>query len=192
MSPPPGSLIENMYGNTNLECKYLCIVRWFFMINQLNDLFFYFLSLITERALEENTSRQVRNSNTITIQQGPSLRHDPGDLVVIYNRVPKTGSTSFTGIAYDLCSTNKYNVIHINTTRNTHTMSIADQVSSFLCVRTKDVKKENLSFTPFCHYMHVLILLCGNDTVITIYFVWDGFGSTCNWPPYVIFKRLAV
>ncbi len=91
-------------------------------------LFFFYL-VLTERALEENTSRQVRNSNTITIQQGPSLRHDPADLVVIYNRVPKTGSTSFTGIAYDLCSVNKYNVIHINTTRNIHTMSIPDQVS---------------------------------------------------------------
>ena len=51
------------------------------------------------------------------------------DRVVIYNRVPKTGSTSFAGIAYDLCARNGYHVIHVNSSKNSHVMSLPDQVS---------------------------------------------------------------
>ncbi|XP_050715686.1 heparan sulfate 2-O-sulfotransferase 1-like isoform X2 [Eriocheir sinensis] len=53
---------------------------------------------------------------------------DLDSLVVIYNRVPKTGSTSFIGLAYDLCARNKFNVIHMNTTKNTPTLSLTDQM----------------------------------------------------------------
>ncbi|KAL0603938.1 Heparan sulfate 2-O-sulfotransferase 1, partial [Plecturocebus cupreus] len=49
------------------------------------------------------------------------------DMVIIYNRVPKTASTSFTNIAYDLCAKNKYHVLHINTTKNNPVMSLQDQ-----------------------------------------------------------------
>ena len=52
------------------------------------------------------------------------------DMVIIYNRVPKTASTSFTNIAYDLCAKNKYHVLHINTTKNNPVMSLQDQVNS--------------------------------------------------------------
>lgn len=49
------------------------------------------------------------------------------DTVIIYNRVPKTGSTSFVGVAYDLCKRNQYKVIHINITSNMHVMSLSNQ-----------------------------------------------------------------
>lgn len=50
------------------------------------------------------------------------------DTVVLYNRVPKTGSTSFVGVAYDLCKKSQYHVLHVNVTGNGHVLSITNQV----------------------------------------------------------------
>jgi hypothetical protein len=50
------------------------------------------------------------------------------NLVVVYNRVPKTGSTSFVGVAYDLCKKNGFHVLHINITGNMHALSLKNQV----------------------------------------------------------------
>ena len=51
-------------------------------------------------------------------------------MVIIYNRVPKTGSTSFVGIAYELYAKNSFHVLHFNVSRNKHVLSIADQVNT--------------------------------------------------------------
>ena len=48
--------------------------------------------------------------------------------MVIYNRVPKTGSTSFVGIAYELYAKNSFHVLHLNVSKNKHVLSVADQV----------------------------------------------------------------
>lgn len=50
--------------------------------------------------------------------------------IVVYNRVPKTGSTAFTHLLYDLAKVNEIYVIHVNTTvpkQNAAIMSIQDQ-----------------------------------------------------------------
>ncbi|CAG5048311.1 unnamed protein product [Parnassius apollo] len=54
-------------------------------------------------------------------------KDDNDDLIVIYNRVPKTGSTSFVGVAYDLCKKNHFKVLHINITANMHVLSLSNQ-----------------------------------------------------------------
>lgn len=51
------------------------------------------------------------------------------DITIIYNRVPKTGSTSFVGVVYDLCKKNKFHTLHINITNNMHTLTLFNQVS---------------------------------------------------------------
>ncbi|XP_058791827.1 heparin sulfate O-sulfotransferase-like [Phymastichus coffea] len=50
------------------------------------------------------------------------------DYVVMYNRIPKTGSTSFVGVVYDLCKKNKYHALHINITNNLHTLTLPNQI----------------------------------------------------------------
>ena len=60
------------------------------------------------------------------LQDGLEFGDD--DTVVIYNRVPKTGSTTLAGIMYNLCSTNKYYVIHIGMFHSAKTIALSDQV----------------------------------------------------------------
>ncbi|XP_075212007.1 heparan sulfate 2-O-sulfotransferase [Lycorma delicatula] len=66
------------------------------------------------------------------------------DTVIIYNRVPKTASTSFVNIAYDLCKRNGFNVLHLNITGNFHVMSLADQARFVWNVTRWEAKKPGL------------------------------------------------
>lgn len=50
------------------------------------------------------------------------------NIVVIYNRVPKTASTSFVNLTYDLCKPNHFHVLHINVTGNNHVLSLSNQM----------------------------------------------------------------
>lgn len=50
------------------------------------------------------------------------------NIIVLYNRVPKTASTSFVGVAYDLCKRNNFHVLHVNITANSHMLSLENQL----------------------------------------------------------------
>lgn len=78
---------------------------------------------------------QLRQSPASSLTAGNSLipldnYDDDEEMVVLYNRVPKTGSTSFVNIAYDLCKRNRFHVLHINITANSHVLSLPNQVST--------------------------------------------------------------
>ena len=77
-------------------------------------------------ARHELAAVEQRHSESARREISPLSEND--DTVVIYNRVPKTASTSFTNIAYDLCGKNHFHVLHINTTKNNPVMSLQDQV----------------------------------------------------------------
>ena len=55
------------------------------------------------------------------------------DYLIIYNRVPKTGSTTFANIVYSLCGRRHFNVIYVRAEKNAHIYSIVDQVSLYRC-----------------------------------------------------------
>uniref|UniRef100_A0A8D0P3T8 Heparan sulfate 2-O-sulfotransferase 1 n=1 Tax=Sus scrofa TaxID=9823 RepID=A0A8D0P3T8_PIG len=81
-----------------------------------------------ERAIARHEVREIEQRHTMDGPRQEAALDEEEDLVIIYNRVPKTASTSFTNIAYDLCAKNKYHVLHINTTKNNPVMSLQDQV----------------------------------------------------------------
>lgn len=88
-----------------------------------------YLSSLTERAIARHEVREIEQRHTVDGPRQDVTLDEEDDVVIIYNRVPKTASTSFTNIAYDLCAKNKYHVLHINTTKNNPVMSLQDQVS---------------------------------------------------------------
>lgn len=81
-----------------------------------------------ERAFARHEVRESEQRHTLDGPRQDAALDEEEDMVIIYNRVPKTASTSFTNIAYDLCAKNKYHVLHINTTKNNPVMSLQDQV----------------------------------------------------------------
>ncbi|XP_009272520.1 PREDICTED: heparan sulfate 2-O-sulfotransferase 1 [Aptenodytes forsteri] len=81
-----------------------------------------------KRAIARHEVREIEQRHTVDGPRQDVTLDEEDDVVIIYNRVPKTASTSFTNIAYDLCAKNKYHVLHINTTKNNPVMSLQDQV----------------------------------------------------------------
>nr|XP_039259059.1 heparan sulfate 2-O-sulfotransferase 1-like [Styela clava] len=88
---------------------------------------------ILELQLLKVKSNGIYSSKTVvrdfakTSEEEKHTFMDDSSTVVLYNRVPKTGSTTFTNFVYDSCKRNGIYVLHINTTKNSHIMSVQDQ-----------------------------------------------------------------
>lgn len=77
----------------------------------------------------EHKDKETDALQSINTKTNDNLNSFDENLIVIYNRVPKTGSTSFINLAYDLCKKNHFYVLHINITSNMHVLSLDNQVS---------------------------------------------------------------
>lgn len=104
-------------------------------------MFFFCACIELTIARHEVAEVEQRHSEDAGRESGSRAERD--DAVVIYNRVPKTASTSFTNIAYDLCGKNGFHVLHINTTKNNPVMSLQDQVSSGDTAMSKHYSKRS-------------------------------------------------
>lgn len=78
--------------------------------------------------LESNDLPSSDNFDAALLKSHEPIESFDENLIVIYNRVPKTGSTSFINLAYDLCKKNHFYVLHINITANMHVLSLENQV----------------------------------------------------------------
>ncbi|XP_010117105.1 PREDICTED: heparan sulfate 2-O-sulfotransferase 1-like, partial [Chlamydotis macqueenii] len=113
-----------VYGHSTENCTLRLWYRLQLALLANADFFEY---IIKERAIARHEVREIEQRHTVDGPRQEVTLDEEDDVVIIYNRVPKTASTSFTNIAYDLCAKNKYHVLHINTTKNNPVMSLQDQ-----------------------------------------------------------------
>ncbi|KAF7277440.1 hypothetical protein GWI33_007281, partial [Rhynchophorus ferrugineus] len=111
-------------------------------------------------------------------------------------KVPKTGSTSFVGIAYDLCKKNHFHVLHVNITANNHILSLNNQLHFVKNVTKWNLMKPALyhghfAFIDFMKFgfprpLFINILRKPLDRFISYYY-FVRYGD--NFRPYLIRRK---
>ncbi|GFS08276.1 Heparan sulfate 2-O-sulfotransferase 1 [Elysia marginata] len=104
----------------------------------------------------------VRRSNTnsphiSSTAKSQKEQNSEDDTVVIYNRIPKTGSTSLKHVVAQLSIINNFNWIHFNTTRFLKVFGLADQRRFITNITNWEEKKPafydgHLAFIDFSRF----------------------------------------
>ena len=81
--------------------------------------------------MRSNNSNKVGLDEKLNTIDFPESSSKFRNNVVIYNRVPKTGSTSLMQLPYELCNQLKYNVLLLNITGGprSYTMTLKDRMA---------------------------------------------------------------
>ncbi|KAL3283219.1 hypothetical protein HHI36_006368 [Cryptolaemus montrouzieri] len=116
--------------------------------------------------------------------------------IIIYNRVPKTASTSFVGVAYDLCKKNHFHVLHVNVTANSHVLSLNNQLSLAKNMSQWDSIKPALYHGHFAYFdfskfgfqkpLYINLIRKPLDRFISYYY-FVRYGD--NYRPYLVRKK---
>lgn len=152
---------------------------------------------LRELNFNHNSPSQLASNDRTSVDNDPGLWDAEENIVMIYNRVPKTGSTSFVGVAYDLCSKNQFHVLHINVTKNSHVLSLSDQARFVYNVTKWNAKKPSLyhghmAYLDFERFgvsqkpVYVNIIRKPLDRLVSYYyFLRNGD----NFRPYVVRRK---
>ncbi|CRL01304.1 CLUMA_CG014293, isoform C [Clunio marinus] len=108
----------------------LMLKKIFLFLLIISCFFLLFLYLWTSYSLSFK-ERYIRPDNFLPLFNTRTTKNKydfDENIVVIYNRVPKTASTSFVNLTYDLCRKNHFHVLHINITGNNHVLSLPNQM----------------------------------------------------------------
>ncbi|KAK9510768.1 hypothetical protein O3M35_005485 [Rhynocoris fuscipes] len=167
---------------------------------------FKFLKLEENKNVLEATIARLQSANSLKAsyefeataipRKKKKIKNDD-DTIIIYNRVPKTASTSFVNVAYDLCKRNGFNVLHLNVTGNLHVMSIADQARFVYNVTHWEAKKPGLyhghiAFIDFDKFgssqkpVYINLLRKPLDRLVSYYY-FLRFGD--NYRPHLVRRK---
>uniref|UniRef100_A0A0A9VS21 Heparan sulfate 2-O-sulfotransferase 1 n=1 Tax=Lygus hesperus TaxID=30085 RepID=A0A0A9VS21_LYGHE len=161
---------------------------------------FKFVKLEESRNALEAMVARLQLANNLLVEErgtrGNGQNFEDG-AIVIYNRVPKTASTSFVNVAYDLCKRNGFNVLHLNVTGNLHVMPIPDQARFVHNVTHWNAKKPGLyhghvAFIDFDKFgssqkpIYLNLLRKPLDRLVSYYY-FLRFGD--NYRPHLIRRK---
>lgn len=171
-------------------------IGWFLLIFCVSCIITFYQLQISQLYEQIKKLEKIQNKPTITFNEKKNKLNAEDDLVVIYNRVPKTGSTSFVGIAYDLCKKNNFHVLHVNITSNNHVLSLSNQHKFVQNISRWDAMKPALyhghfAFLDFSRFgakkpLFINIIRKPLDRLISYYY-FLRYGD--NFRPYLIRRK---
>lgn len=124
-----------------------------------------------------STSDQQRRSSE---QQTSGLERYENNLLILYNRIPKTGSTSFMSVLYDLHVQNRINLAFVNVSSQSHRFTFLDQYKfakniSFWNARKPAIYHGHFPFLDFTQFnlpqpMYINIIRKPLDRLVSHYY----------------------
>ncbi|XP_050077999.1 heparin sulfate O-sulfotransferase [Anopheles maculipalpis] len=134
---------------------------------------------------------------TAKVDDSTTYRNYDEQIVIIYNRVPKTGSTSFVNLTYDLCKKNAFHVLHINITANMHVLSLPNQLKFVRNITAWDSMKPafyhgHMAFLDFSKFsmpskpLYINLIRQPLDRLVSYYY-FLRYGD--DYRPYLVRHR---